>query len=243
MLLPIHIAAGALALILGAVALLVRKGARPHRRSGQLFAGSMLVMGITAAALGNIGGGLMAAYFVVTGLTTVRPVGALTRWVNGGALAVAGVLALGSIDKGLEAFASPGGARNGVPFFMLFFIGTVMALSAAGDVRVMWSGPLRGGSRLARHLWRMCFALFIAAGSFFSIEARVAKVLPEPFTTPALRALPVALVFIAMFYWLWRVRSRRVVAAAGPWKANPIPTAGLTRTDVGASDRRTSATM
>jgi hypothetical protein len=126
------------------------------------------------------------------------------------------VLAFGSIAKGFDAFASPGGALNGVPFFMLFFIGSVMALSAAGDVRVMWWGPPRGRSRLARHLWRMCFALFIAAGSFFSIEARVAKVLPEPFTTPAMRALPVALVFIAMFYWLWRVRSRRILAAAVP---------------------------
>jgi Predicted membrane protein (DUF2306) len=213
--LEIHIAAGALALILGAMALLARKGARLHRRSGQLFVCAMLVMGITAAALGNTGGGLMSAYFVVTALTTVRPAGRWTRWVNGTALAVAVVLALGSMDKGLDAFASAGGTLNGVPFFMLFFIGTIMAMAAAGDVRVMRSGPLRGGSRLARHLWRMCFGLFIAAGSFFSIEARVATILPEPFTTPAMRALPVALVFIAMFYWLWRVRGRRTLAPAG----------------------------
>jgi hypothetical protein len=208
-LLQIHIVAGVLAMILGAVALLARKGAILHRRSGQLFVGSMLVMGITASALGNIGGGLMSAYFVVTALTTVRPVSAWTRWVNGGALAVVVVLALGTMDKGFKAFASPGGTLNGVPFVMLFFMGTVMALAAAGDVRVMRSGPLRGGPRLARHLWRMCFGLFIAAGSFFSIEARVARLLPEPFTTPAMRILPVALVFIAMFYWLWRVRGRR----------------------------------
>jgi uncharacterized membrane protein len=34
-------------------------------------------------------------------------------------------------------------------------------------------------------------------------------ILPEPFTTPFMRILPIALVFIAMFYWLWRVRGRR----------------------------------
>jgi uncharacterized membrane protein len=209
--LRIHIVAGALALILGAVALLARKGARLHRRSGQLFVCAMVVMGITAAVLGNIGGGLMSAYFVVTAVTTVRPATALTRWVNVSALVVAAVLALGSMDKGFKAFASPGGMLNGVPFFMLFFIGTVMTIAAIGDVRVMWSGVLRGGPRLARHLWRMCFALFIAAGSFFSIQARVAKLLPEPFTTPAMRVLPIALVFIAMFYWLWRVRGRRTL--------------------------------
>src|SRR5918995_1021295 len=214
MVLQIHVVAGGLALILGAVALLALKGAKLHRRSGQLFVYAMLVMGITASVLGNIGGGLMSAYFVVTALTTVRPVTAWTRWVNAGALAVVVVLALGSMDKGFRAFASPGGVLNGVPFFMLFFIGAIMTIAAIGDVRVMWSGPLRGGPRLARHLWRMCFALFIAAGSFFSIQARVAKLLPEPFTTPAMRVLPIALVFIAMFYWLWRVRGRRTRSRA-----------------------------
>jgi hypothetical protein len=157
----------------------------------------------------------MPAYFVVTALTTVRPVTAWTRWVTVSALVVAVVLALGSMAKGFKAFGTPGGTLDGVPFFMLFFVGTVMAIAAAGDVRVMRSGPLRGGPRLARHLWRMCFALFIAAGSFFSIEARVAKLLPEPFTTPSMRVLPIALVFVAMLYWLWRVR--------GPadWRRSP----------------------
>lgn len=210
-LLPLHIITGGLAMLLGALALLAPKGGRLHRRSGQLFVGSMLVMGLTAAVLGNIGGGLMAAYFVVTAATTVRPATEWTRWVNAGALGLAAVLALGSIDKGLEAFASPGGALNGVPFFMLFFLGSVMAMAAAGDVRLMWSGPSRGTPRLARHLWRMCFGLLIAAGSFFSIEARVATVLPWPFTTPAMRVLPVALVFIAMSFWLWRIRVRPMV--------------------------------
>ena len=212
-LLQVHIAAGALAMFLGAAALLARKGATLHRRSGQLFAGSMLIMGITASALGPKANGLMPIYFVVTALTTVRPLTAWTRAVNVGGLLVAVVLALGSMSKGFQAVASPSGTHNGVPFFMLFFMGTIMGLAAAGDIRVMWSGPLRGGGRLARHLWRMCFGLFIAAGSFFSIEARVARILPEPFTTPAMRILPIALVFVAMFYWLWRVGLRRSTAA------------------------------
>jgi hypothetical protein len=29
-----------------------------------------------------------------------------------------------------------------------------------------------------------------------------------------MRALPVVLIFVAMFYWTWRVRSRRVFAPA-----------------------------
>jgi hypothetical protein len=216
MLLPIHVAAGGLAMVLGAVALLARKGATVHRRSGLLFVGAMVTMGISGSVLAlqngptdpNVTGGFLSAYFVLTALTTVRPAAAWTRWVNGGALLVAVALAVACFGRGVEAYGSPRGVLNGVPFFMLFFLGTVLTLAAVGDVRLMWSGPLRGGPRLARHLWRMCFALFIAAGSFFSIRARVATVLPEPFTTPLMRALPIALIFVAMFYWLWRVRGR-----------------------------------
>jgi uncharacterized membrane protein len=206
--LPIHIAAGGLALVLGAVALSVKKGGTIHRRSGLLFVYAMLVMGISAAILGNIGG-LMAAYFVVTALTTVRPVSPWTRGLNVAALAVAVGLALLDIVGGVKAFNSPRGVLNGVPFQMLFFIATVMILAVIGDVRIMRSGVPRGGPRLARHLWRMCFALFIAAGSFFSIRERVAKILPEPFTSGPMRALPILLIFGAMFYWLWRVRRSR----------------------------------
>ena len=216
--LPIHVAAGGLALVLGAVALLAKKGGTIHRRSGLLFVGVMLVVGITTAVLGirksstgDVFGALMTVYFVVTALTAVRPASPWTRRIHVAALSVAIGLALFDILGGVKAFRSPGGSLNGVPFGMLFFIATVMILAAAGDVRVLRSGLPRGRRRLARHLWRMCFALFIAAGSFFSVRERVAKILPEPFTTLPMRMLPILLVFIAMFYWLWRVRGRRTL--------------------------------
>ena len=222
MLLPVHIVAGGLAIIFGGVALVASKGATLHRRSGLLFVYAMLTMGISGAILAlrqsltnvNMLGGFMSAYFVVTALTTVRPVSAWTRRLNSAALVVVIALTLFEIGLGFKALASPNGTLNGVPFFMPFFLAIVTTLAATGDIRVMRSGALRATPRIRRHLWRMCFALFIAAGSFFSIRARVAKVLPEPFTTPAMRALPVALVFVAMFYWLWRVRSRRMLAQA-----------------------------
>jgi hypothetical protein len=215
MLLPIHVAAGGLALVVGAVALLVKKGGATHRRSGLLFVAAMIVMGATAAILGNVNGGLMAAYFVGTALTTVRSPSAWSRGVNVAALALALALAAFSIVGGVKAVNSPGLSPGGVPFrtigVMSFFIAGVLLLAAAGDVRIMRFGTPRGRPRLARHLWRMCFALFIAAGSFFSIRERVASVLPEPFTTGPMRALPILLIFGAMFYWLWRVRGRRTL--------------------------------
>jgi hypothetical protein len=231
LLLPIHIAAGGLAIVLGAVALVVKKGGTIHRRSGLLFVYAMLVMGFSASILalrngppdGNLAAGLMTAYFVGTALTTVRPVSPWTRRINAAALTVVVGLALASIVGGVKAFNSPLLSPGGVPSrtigVMSFFLATVMILAAAGDVRILRSGMPRGGPRLARHLWRMCFALFIAAGSFFSIRERVARILPEPFTSGPMRALPILLIFGVMFYWLWRVRRRRalpvVVASPG----------------------------
>jgi hypothetical protein len=211
--LAIHIAAGGLALVLGAVALLAKKGGRIHRRIGLLFVHAMAVMGVTAVILGNPVGGVMSVYFVGTALTTVRPVSAWTRRLDAAALAIAAGLALFAIVGGIKAVNSPLVSPGGVPFrrigMMSFVLAAVLILAAAGDVRILRLGAPRGRPRLARHLWRMCFGLFIAAGSFFSIRERVAKILPEPFTTAEMRALPILLLFGAMFYWLWTLRVRR----------------------------------
>jgi uncharacterized membrane protein len=220
--LPIHIAAGGLALVLGAVALSVKKGGTIHRRGGLLFVYAMLIMGTTAAILGNVGGGLMAIYFVVTALTTVRPVSPWTRRINVAALVLVAGLASLDILGGVKAFNNPRGSLNGVPFAMFFFLATIMILAAIGDVRIMRFGVPRGGPRLARHLWRMCFALFIAAGSFFSIRERVAKILPEALTTVPMRMLPILLIFGAMFYWLWRVRRRRPLPVIIRYDSMPL---------------------
>jgi uncharacterized membrane protein len=233
LLLPVHIAAGGLAMVLGAVALIVKKGGTIHRRSGLLFVYAMLVMGFSASILamrddtsnGNLVAGLMTAYFVGTALTTVRPVSPWTRRINAAALVIVVGLALLSIVGSVKAFNNPGLSPGGVPFrtigVMSFVLATVMTLAAVGDMRILRSGMPRGGRRLARHLWRMCFALFIAAGSFFSIRERVAKILPEPFTSGPMRALPILLLFGAMFYWLWRVRSRRTLPAL-PFEAEEV---------------------
>ena len=223
MLLPIHIAAGALAIILGAVALSVKKGGTTHRRSGLLFVYAMLIMAVSASMLsllkgradGNVLAGVLTVYFVGTALTTVRPVSPWTRRIDAVALTVAVVLAAGCAFTGASMVNTPGRDLNGVPNqtagMMSLIVGVLLVMAAAGDVRIMRFGRPRGGPRLARHLWRMCFALFIAAGSFFSLRERVAQILPEPFTSGPMRALPIVLLFGAMFYWLWRVRGRRTL--------------------------------
>lgn len=216
MLLPVHIVAGGIAIVLGAVALAAGKGGDLHRRAGQFFVAAMIVMGCTGAILGvrsgelgNIFAGVMTAYFVLSALTTVRPPSPITRSTSIMGIIAALGIAIVDLLAGIDAFRSPTGIRNGVPFQMFFFLATILVLSAVGDVRVLRSGPLRGRPRLVRHLWRMCFALFIAAGSFFSIRSRVATILPEPFTTLPMRMIPIIFPFAAILYWIWRLRWRR----------------------------------
>jgi hypothetical protein len=78
-------------------------------------------------------------------------------------------LALGILTwmNGIKIVRIGASSQDGVPVGMTFFIGSVILLAAAGDVRMLVSGGVFGAKRIARHLWRMCFGLFIAAGSFF----------------------------------------------------------------------------
>ena len=217
MLLPVHIAAGGLAIVLGGLALAAAKGGWLHRRAGLVFVGAMALMGSTGAAMAFSKGGLtnpnvfaggMAVYFVLTAWMTVRPASPSTRLITAAAMTMALGIAFCDAMFGTRALRNPGGTLDGVPFAMYFFMGGVLLLAALGDARVLAFGVPRGSARLARHLWRMCFALFIAAGSFFSLRERVAAILPEPFTSAPLRILPILLPFAAMLYWLWRVRRR-----------------------------------
>jgi len=224
MLLTTHILAGGLAMIFGAVALSVKKGGTVHRTSGLCFVVAMLIMSASASILAfrkspadqRVYSFLMTGYFVGTAMTTVRPSSQWTRRFDVFALVVVLLLALGTLKHGFDVAFHAAGSSDGTPLPMHFVLAGVMLLAGLGDVRIMRVGAPQGPRRFARHLWRMCFALFIAAGSFFSIRARVAKVLPPPFTTEPMRAFPILLLFGVMFFWLWKLRRDRATSAVRP---------------------------
>jgi hypothetical protein len=155
----------------------------------------------------NIPAGLLTSYLVITSLTTVRPPIAGARWLHVGGMLLASAVGLTMLTFGLEAIAN-GGRRNGMPAFPFFMFATVGLLGSAGDLRVLRSGAFKGASRLARHLWRMSFALFIAALSF---SVQIGKMIPKPLRVPGLLVLPMLAVLVTMLYWLWRVRVRRTL--------------------------------
>ena len=206
----IHIVAGSVALLSGYTALYAAKGAAIHRKSGMVFVYAMLTMcvaGTTIAALRdaapelNIPAALLTSYFVITSLLTVKRFTWHAKWLDIGLILLALTVGLFDLTRGIGTLENPGPLTFG-----FFLFGTVGTFAGASDIRIIRSGPLKGTARIARHLWRMTFALLIAALSFFIGQA---DVIPEPIRIKPLLALPVLLVLVTMLYWLWRVRIRK----------------------------------
>ena len=208
-LLPIHIVGGLTALISGFIALYTLKGARLHKRSGTVFVYAMLTMATAGAWMAvlrsqpaNIAGGIITLYMVSTGLLTLRQRGDRSRWIDAFTMLVALGICVFCLNVALGGLRSLTGAINGVPPQMMFLFASVALLGAIGDVRSSVVGGLRGAKRITRHLWRMCFGMFVASGSFFLGQA---KVFPKPIRIIPVLAIPVLLVVLTMLYWMLRV--------------------------------------
>jgi hypothetical protein len=219
--LVLHVGGGGLGIASGAVALSARKGSPLHRRAGQLFFGSMLVMSAIGAVVSpmlhdRVSGGMGAFtfYLTLTGwLTARRPPARSGRLETVAAVLGFGVAALMAwlVGVGLQ---SPGGMVDSEQPYAIAAIAGALALLAAGlDVRMVRRGGLAGPARLRRHLWRLCLAFFVASGSFFLGQQ---KVMPQPIQgSPVLFVLALA-PLAALVFWLVRTslpRRRRPAPA------------------------------
>jgi hypothetical protein len=223
----VHICAGTLGLLSGTAAMSFRKGSPRHMLAGRVFVASMLTMGALATYLAitrhqpsNIGGGILTVYLIGTAwLTARRRDGETSRfdWV-----ALLFPLALGILlwMNGIKVLRSGASSQGGVPAGMMFFMGSICLLAAAGDVRMLVRDGVLGAKRIARHLWRMCFGLFIAAGSFFLGPSNrplrllstvgVGKYLSPALFSTTLYSILTILPLILLIFWLVRVRFRNV---------------------------------
>ena len=218
-----HICVGILGLLSGTTALSFRKGSGRHRVSGNIFVLSMLSLGASGAYLGftkhqTLNGlmGVLTFYLVATAWLTARRRDG--KAVNFDWVALMVPLAVGAVlvTYGLEAVNTQTGAKEGYPAPAYFAFGLVALLFGTGDVRMLVHGGVSGGQRIARHLGRMCFALFIAAGSFLlgpsnrplrllttlGFGSQVFPALLRPNVLFLLTVLPLLL----MILWVFRVR-------------------------------------
>jgi hypothetical protein len=221
----VHICAGSLGLLSGTAAMAFRKGSRRHVLAGRVFVASMLMMGAVAVYLAitrhqpnNIGGGILTVYLIGTAwLTARRRDGETSRW-DWVVLLIPLALGILTWRIGIQVVRSGESSLDGVPVGMTFFMGSVMLLAAAGDVRMLVRGGVFGAKRIARHLWRMCFGLFIAAGSFFLGPSNrplrllsavgIGRHMPAALFGTSLYLVLTVLPLILLIFWLVRVRFR-----------------------------------
>lgn len=232
-LIPFHIAGGSVALVAGAVALfLARKGMRLHAQAGTVFFLGMLVLGSTGTVIalmkperGTAAIGLLVCYLVTTSWRTARRREAIAGGAEWAGLGVALALTLAMLALGLVGLAAPNGRVDSLPAAVHFPFAALMALAAALDLNFILRGRLDRRQRIARHLWRMCAALLIAAFSFFLGQQ---KVMPEAIQGSPLLFVPPLATLAAMLFWILRVRLARAWGgrpqrAAKPMEAKPAP--------------------
>ncbi len=223
--LAVHIAGGVVAVIAGYGALLAPKGGAFHRRSGWAFVAGMLVMALGAAVVGiergkygNVLAAPLVVYLVGTAATTFLPDAPRIARLNAALRIAALPLGLAFVAGGVARLTIATGSEGGVPARSIaaasFLNALVMLLGWTGDVRVARRGMPRGPARVRRHLWRMCYATFVASGSFFLGQPQA---VPAPLRVRPVPALLALLPLLLMCVHLWRYRDRRRrVAAARP---------------------------
>ena len=207
----------------GAAAMSFRKGSSRHVLAGKVFVISMLTMAAAAVYLAivrhqpsNISGGFLTFYLIGTAWLTARRRDGETSGLDWVALLIP--LATGILGwmNGLDALRNPTGSKYGVPAGMHLFMGSVCLLAATGDVRMLVRGGFLEQSAFARHLWRMCFGLFIAAGSFLLGPSNrplrllstvgLGQHLPPALFSTSLYLILTVLPLILLIFWLVRVR-------------------------------------
>jgi hypothetical protein len=207
-LLVLHILGGSVGLLSGTAAVVVRKGSALHRSFGNVFtiamltlASSGLCLAIMKSQTANIIGSFITFYLITTAWLVGRRRD--TGWLDWAALLVGLGGAIGVLSLSVHTVLNPATADKSAPSGMGFFFGAILLLAAAGDIQMLVRRGIYGRQRVTRHLWRMCFGLFIATGSFFLGQQQVfpAFLRGSVFLT-VLALLP----FPVMIYWLWRVR-------------------------------------
>ncbi|WP_286829396.1 MULTISPECIES: DUF2306 domain-containing protein [Kordiimonas] len=214
----VHIIFGTVAVLAGGMALVVRKGGPLHRKAGAVYFWSMLIMATAGAVLSLVKPQMItllaAAFTIYLVMTSRAAFRTRDHSQYGWAMIVALAVAVAGIGWGLEAQYGGTGLKHGYAAENYFFFGVLGLISLGLDANAFFRKSLTYKHRVARHLWRMCFSYFIAAGSLFTGPGATA--FPEVVRASGILDLPEPLILLFMLFWLARtliVRRKKVVQA------------------------------
>ncbi len=207
----LHIATGAVAVLLGAVALATRKGRTIHVSAGRGFVVLMATSSLTGGLVGLIRfeqffitffAGLLGTYLVLSGWRAAQQQSCESSAFDFALMAMnalnfTGLLALGSLG-----LAQADGLMFGFAAENYLFLALMAGIALASDLSLLLRQTLADNYRIARHLWRMLLGFFIAAGSAFTGPG--ATVFPQWLQESGALSLPELLILLAMVFYLIR---------------------------------------
>ncbi len=217
--LVLHIGGGTVGLLSGATGLIEKKGEWLHRASGKVFFASMMVMATIGASVSPLlhdrvstVAGIMTLYLLVSALLTVqRKEGTIGRLEIVASIVPLGVMVAG-VSSMLIAANDPSGTIDGQPPQAFYVFAIVGGIAAVADARMILHRGISGVQRIARHLWRMCTALFVASGSLFLGQPQV---FPASIRHSLLMFVPALAPLVLLIFWMVRVRIGNRFKAAG----------------------------
>ncbi len=202
-LLLLHICAATIGLLSGAFAVFMRKGSGWHAAAGTVFFVSMLSMASSGLYVAlferpnklNVMMSIFTFYLVATAWVAARRRERKIGLFDWAALLVVLTDAVMAFTWGFQS------SSRTAPVFFVF--GSLIWLCVIADIRMIRRGGVAGGQRIARHLWRMCFAFWIALMSLFPGQARL---FPEAWRRSGVLLVPAFLLLGYMIFSLWRRR-------------------------------------
>lgn len=204
-----HILTGTLAVLLGVIASVTRKGGKIHIPTGRAFVVLMTISSLLGAGLGlfffqaffiTFFAGILAVYLVLSGWLTAKFTLNNQRFLIFilGLINAVNVFAL--ITLGISALEKPDGQMLGFAGEDYLFLAGMAAIGFVFDASLIFRPHVSEKHRIARHLWRMTLGFFIAAGSAFTGPG--ASVFPESIQQSGLLSIPELLIFLLMVFYL-----------------------------------------
>ena len=151
----------------------------------------------------NIVAGCLTFYLVATAYLVVHPFKKHDRLYNTVFMVFGIVVGLTGMIVGAMLLNAGVNKIDGQPTQVLIVFSVIALIASMSDVRILYSGRLKGKQKIIRHIWRMGIAMFMATTSFFLGQSQV---IPEEIRTVAVLVTPVLLVMLLTIFWVVRVQ-------------------------------------